>query len=97
MLFLQAKQETITATSVSFNIVGPAEEMGPPILAYTTQFIENGNSDWNYAKNRTWSANSPYIVEDLKPMFTYSFRFAAVNQVGPGTWGAPVQVIMPRR
>ncbi|XP_045525645.1 fasciclin-2 isoform X1 [Pieris brassicae] len=93
----QAKQETITATSVSFNIVGPPEEMGPPILAYTTQYKENGNYDWNLAMNRTWSANSPYIVENLRPMFSYDFRFAAVNRVGVGSWGAPITVIMPRR
>nr|XP_026493842.1 fasciclin-2 isoform X2 [Vanessa tameamea] len=94
---VQARQETITATSVSFNIVGPAEEMGPPILAYTTQYKENGNFDWNLAMNRTWSVNSPYIIENLRPMFTYDFRFAAVNQVGVGSWGAPLTVIMPRR
>lgn len=82
---------------MSFNIVGPAEEMGPPILAYTAQYKENGNFDWNLAQNRTWSANSPYIVENLRPMFTYDFRFAAVNRVGPGGWGAPITVIMPRR
>ncbi|KAL0878928.1 hypothetical protein ABMA27_003924 [Loxostege sticticalis] len=93
----QARQETITATSVSFNIVGPAEDMGPPILAYTAQYKENGNYDWSLASNRTWSVNSPYIVENLQPMFTYDFRFAAVNQVGVGSWGAPITVIMPRR
>ncbi|XP_049875035.1 fasciclin-2 [Pectinophora gossypiella] len=94
---VQARQETITATSVSFNIVGPAEDMGPPILAYTSQYKENGNFDWNLAQNRTWSVNSPYIVENLKPMYTYDFRFAAVNQVGAGPWGSPLTVIMPRR
>ncbi|KAL4715775.1 hypothetical protein ACJJTC_006354 [Scirpophaga incertulas] len=94
---VQVRQETLTATSVSFNIVGPAEDMGPPNLAYTTQYKENGNYDWNLAMNRTWSVNSPYIVENLQPMFTYDFRFAAVNQVGVGTWGAPITVNMPRR
>ncbi|KAM3957807.1 neural cell adhesion molecule fasciclin 2 [Aphomia sociella] len=93
---LQVKQEIITATSVSFNIVGPAEDMGPPILAFTTQYKENSNFDWNLARNRTWSVNSPYIVENLSPMFTYDFRFAAVNQVGAGTWGAPLTVITPK-
>ncbi|XP_013194959.1 fasciclin-2 isoform X2 [Amyelois transitella] len=93
----QVRQETITATSVSFNIIGPAEDMGPPILAYTAQYKENTNFDWNLAMNRTWSVNSPYIVENLRPMFTYDFRFAAVNQVGAGVWGAPLTVIMPRR
>ncbi|XP_041981204.1 fasciclin-2 isoform X2 [Aricia agestis] len=94
---VQARQEITTATSVSFNIVGPAEEMGPPILAYTTQYKENANFDWNLAMNRTWSVNSPYIIENLRPMYTYDFRFAAVNQVGVGTWGAPLTVIMPKR
>ncbi|KAG6442492.1 hypothetical protein O3G_MSEX002367 [Manduca sexta] len=96
---VQAKQEIITATSVTFGIVGPAEEMGPPILAYTAQYKENGNFDWNLAQNRTWSANSNslYVVENLRPMFTYDFRFAAANQVGVGAWGSPLTVIMPRR
>ncbi|XP_028027487.1 fasciclin-2-like isoform X1 [Bombyx mandarina] len=94
---VQARQETITATSVTFNIVGPAEDMGPPILAYVAQFKENANFDWNLAQNRTWSVNSPYTVENLRPMFTYDFRFAAVNQVGIGSWGSPITVIMPRR
>ncbi|XP_026332597.1 fasciclin-2 isoform X2 [Hyposmocoma kahamanoa] len=94
---VQARQDIITATSVSFNIVGPAEDMGPPILAYTAQYKENANFDWNLAMNRTWSVNSPYIVENLRPMFKYDFRFAAVNQVGAGPWGSPLTVIMPRR
>lgn len=93
----QVRQETITATSVSFNIVGPAEDMGPPILAFTVQYKENGNYDWNFASNRTWSVNSPYIVENLRPMYTYDFRFAAVNQVGAGSWGSPMTITMPRR
>ncbi|XP_059062829.1 fasciclin-2-like isoform X1 [Achroia grisella] len=93
---VQAIQETITATSVSFNIVGPAEDMGPPILAFTTQYKENNNFDWNLASNRTWSVNSPYIIENLRPMFTYDFRFAAVNQVGAGVWSAPLTVITPK-
>ncbi|CAG9788370.1 unnamed protein product [Diatraea saccharalis] len=94
---VQVRQDVLTATSVSFNIVGPAEDMGPPILAFTSQYKENGNFDWNLAMNRTWSVNSPYIVENLQPMFTYDFRFAAVNQVGVGAWGAPITVNMPRR
>lgn len=94
---LQARQDIITATSVSFTIVGPAEEMGPPMLAYTAQYKENANFDWNLAMNRTWSVNSPYIVENLRPMIKYDFRFAAVNQVGAGPWGSPLTVIMPRR
>ncbi|CAB3247204.1 unnamed protein product [Arctia plantaginis] len=93
----QARQELITATSVSFNINGPSEDDGPPILAFIAQYKENGNFDWNLSLNRTWSVNSPYIVENLRPMVTYDFRFAAINQVGPGSWGAPLTVIMPRR
>ncbi|KAI8432318.1 hypothetical protein MSG28_004737 [Choristoneura fumiferana] len=94
---VQARQETLTATSVSFNIVGPAEEMNPPVRAFATQYKESENFDWNFAMNRTWSVNSPYVVENLKPMASYDFRFAAVNIVGAGSWGAPITVIMPRR
>ncbi|RVE45195.1 hypothetical protein evm_010167 [Chilo suppressalis] len=93
----QVQKDVVTATSVSFNINGPAEDMGPPTLAFTCQYKENGNFDWNLAMNRTWSINSPYIIENLQPMFTYDFRFAAVNQVGVGAWGSPITISMPRR
>lgn len=71
--------------------------MGPPLRAFTAQYKENGNYDWTFAMNRTWSIGSPYIVENLRPMMTYDFRFAAVNDVGVGAWGGSKTVIMPRR
>ncbi|GBP98290.1 Fasciclin-2 [Eumeta japonica] len=94
---VQARQELITATSVTFSIVGPPEDAGPPIIAYTAQYKQNANYDWSFASNRTWSVNSPYVVENLTPLMTYDFRFAAVNRVGAGVWSAPLLVIMPKR
>lgn len=94
---VQVRQETLTATSVSFSIVGPAEDLGPPILAFTVQYKENSNYDWTFASNRTWSVGSTHVVENLRPMTEYDFRFAAVNQVGAGTWGSPTTITTMRR
>lgn len=82
---------------MEFEIIGPAEDMGPPILAYTTQFKTRNELGWNFARNRTWSANSPYIVENLVPMTDLEFRFAAVNQVGVGQWGPVLNVATGKR
>lgn len=71
--------------------------MNPPVRVFAVQYKENDNFDWNLALNRSWTVNSPYIVENLKPMASYDFRFAAINIVGAGSWGAPLNVIMPRR
>lgn len=41
--------------------------------------------------------DSPYIVEDLIPEQTYTFRFAALNEVGLGPFGSDQQHTMSRR
>lgn len=41
--------------------------------------------------------DSPYIVEDLLPENTYTYRFAALNEVGLGPWGDHQQHTMSRR
>lgn len=38
--------------------------------------------------NRTWSPDTPYVVEQLRPQTMYTFRFAARNDVGLGQWSA---------
>lgn len=39
--------------------------------------------------NFCFGLDSPYILENLKPQTTYSFRFAAQNDVGKGPWSNP--------
>jgi neurocan core protein len=93
----QAKPRIVTATSITFDIIPPAIEIGMPIRAFTGQWKEVRNPDWTYAKNRTWSPDSPYVVEGLKPDTRYNFRFAARNDVGLGTFGAYVEQGTPKR
>lgn len=59
-----------------------------PIKAYTGQYKEERNPDWNYAINRTWTPDTPYVIEGLRPQTLYTFRFAARNDVGLGQWSA---------
>ncbi|EDX17044.1 fasciclin 2 [Drosophila simulans] len=93
----EAKPSQLTATTMTFDIRGPSTELGLPILAYSVQYKEALNPDWSTAYNRSWSPDSPYIVEGLRPQTEYSFRFAARNQVGLGNWGVNQQQSTPRR
>ncbi|XP_050599265.1 fasciclin-2 isoform X3 [Bombus affinis] len=93
---LQAKMSEITATTIKFDLVLPSAN--PELLAktITVQYKEDGQT-WMMAKNKTWSTNSSYVLEDLKPQTSYEFRFAARNVVGLGNWGAYYREITPGR
>ena len=93
----QARPSIVTATAITFEIIPPATEEGLLVRAYSGQWKEVRNPDWTYAKNRTWSPDSPYIVEGLKPDTRYVFRFAARNDVGLGPFGAIVEQGTPKR
>lgn len=84
----QAKPIEVTATAIKFDIIGPASDIGLPTKAFTAQYKEERNPDWNYALNRTWTVDTPYVVENLRPQTMYTFRFAARNDVGLGQWSA---------
>lgn len=92
-----AHPSALTATTITFDIRGPPTELGLPIKAFSVQYKEALNPDWSTALNRSWSPDSPYIVEGLRPQTMYSFRFAASNQVGLGNWGVNQKQSTPRR
>uniref|UniRef100_A0A1L8DM60 Putative neural cell adhesion molecule l1 n=1 Tax=Nyssomyia neivai TaxID=330878 RepID=A0A1L8DM60_9DIPT len=93
----QAIPRIVTATSITFDILAPPVEIGMPITAYSVQYIKELDRDWNFAYNRTFTPDSPYIVEGLMPQTTYNFRFAARNLVGLGQWSAYKLQSTPRR
>lgn len=93
----QAKPIVVTATTIQFEIVGPPTELGMPVKAYQGQYKEERNPDWSSAMNRTWTPETPFVVEGLRPQTLYTFRFAARNDVGLGQWSAiRVQGTPPR-
>lgn len=96
-IVVEAQPRIVTATTITFNIIGPATELGLPITAYSVQFKEQTQPDWLFGSNRTWSPDSTYIVEGLRPQTAYNFRFAARNRVGLGQWGAFKLQTTPRR
>ncbi|XP_063229305.1 fasciclin-2-like [Bacillus rossius redtenbacheri] len=93
---LQSKLDVVTATTITFSFVGPAETGGLDLRAYAVQYKEE-RQDWNNALNKTWGFESPYILEGLRPKTTYNFRFSAKNDAGFGPWGAPQHLTMPER
>lgn len=93
----QALPRDVTATTITFEIYPPATDPGMNLTAYHVQYINERDKDWNNALNRTWSPDSPYIVEGLLPQTSYNFRFAARNLVGVGPWSANKLQATPRR
>ncbi|KAI4463547.1 ctx-related type i transmembrane protein [Holotrichia oblita] len=93
----QVTIEAVTATTIKFNIVGPADATGLPLRSFVVQFKVDIMT-WDTAWNKTWSVNAPYIIEGLSPQRTYQFRFAAINDVGIGGYGGGnQQYTMPTR
>lgn len=72
---VQAKPSEVTATTVTFNIIAPATEIGLPIKAFSVQYKDERNLDWATARNRTWTPDTPYVVEGLNPQTSYNFRY----------------------
>ncbi|GBP70931.1 Fasciclin-2 [Eumeta japonica] len=82
-----------SATSVVFDIVGPTEVDGPPILEYTAEYDEAQNFNTTDDRHRiTWDVYGTHKVDKLKPNTTYLFRFAGVNQVGIGSWSSLLEL-----
>ncbi|XP_076247561.1 neural cell adhesion molecule fasciclin 2 isoform X2 [Calliopsis andreniformis] len=93
---LQAKMAEITATTIRFDLVPPPTHPELPLRTITVQYRRDGQT-WMEAKNKTWSIDSYYILENLEPQTAYEFRFAARNEVGLGNWGALLREVTPRR
>lgn len=92
----QARMSEVTATTIAFNLSPPSFQPELPIRTITVQYKEN-NQPWSLAQNKTWSLNSLYVLETLRPQTTYEFRFRATNDVGDGNWGTNVVETTPIR
>nr|XP_031830862.1 fasciclin-2-like isoform X1 [Nomia melanderi] len=92
----QSKMIEITATTIRFELVPPTTHPELPVRAITVQYKEDTQT-WSEARNQTWSAEPPYVLEGLKPQTAYEFRFAAQNEVGLGNWGALYREVTPTR
>lgn len=93
----QARPVIVTATSITFEIVSPPYDPGLPITAFAAQYKDRNEPDWTNSYNRSWSPDSKFTVEGLRPQTFYDFRFAALNKVGLGQWGTYVSQATPIR
>ncbi|XP_043504363.1 fasciclin-2 [Polistes fuscatus] len=92
----QVKMAELTATTIKFDFVLPYAHRDLPIKSVIVQYKEETQT-WADARNRTWSINSIYVLEGLKPQTPYDFRFAAINKVGQGNWGGFYRETTPVR
>ncbi|CAI6366710.1 unnamed protein product [Macrosiphum euphorbiae] len=92
----QAKFDVVTATTISFGFVGPTDTGGIKVKAYAVQYKEVKQS-WDEGRNKSWPVDTPYILENLEAHRTYTFRFAAINDVGTSDWSPSEQRTMPKR
>ncbi|XP_046830692.1 fasciclin-2 isoform X4 [Vespa crabro] len=93
---LQAKMAEITATTIRFDLVPPPTHPDLPVKSVVVQYKEEIQT-WDEARNRTWSIDSVYVIEGLKPQTSYDYRFAAINKVGQGNWGTFYRETTPGR
>lgn len=93
---LQAKMAEITATTIRFDLVPPPTHPDLPVKSVVVQYKEEIQT-WAEARNRTWSIDSVYVIEGLKPQTSYDYRFAAINKVGQGNWGTFYRETTPGR
>lgn len=52
----QVTIEAVTATTIKFNIIGPADLTGLPLRSFVCQFRLDG-TPWDSAWNKTWSVS----------------------------------------
>ncbi|XP_037069503.1 fasciclin-2-like [Pollicipes pollicipes] len=95
-MLTDVKFDEVTATTVTFEMNGPASDGGLPLVAYAVQYKVAGES-WDAKEEQLWPVGSNYVLDNLRPEQVFVFRFAAKNDVGLSEWSAEQQMIMPKR
>ncbi|KAK4303116.1 hypothetical protein Pmani_024845 [Petrolisthes manimaculis] len=90
-----AKVEKKTATTITWSLVDPMDDGGLPIQGYRVEYRQQ-DFPWEEGQNTFWTKGSSYTLDQLVPMETYVFRFAAKNDAGLGEWGGEKVEEMPR-
>ncbi|KAK8376758.1 hypothetical protein O3P69_009997 [Scylla paramamosain] len=91
---ISSKVDKKTATTISWILVDPADDGGLPIQSYIVEYREAEHT-WEEAFRHVWNKGSSYTIDNLIPMATYVFRFAARSKVGDGEWGGEKSEMMP--
>ncbi|XP_042866206.1 fasciclin-2-like isoform X4 [Penaeus japonicus] len=89
-----AKVEKKTATTITWNIVGPIDDGGLPVLGYLVEYREK-DLPWDNAESHYWTKDQTYTLDKLQPLQSYVFRFAARSEAGEGEWSGEKEEQMP--
>ncbi len=76
------------------------DDGGLPLKAYVVEYRADRAVGWDEHTSirRSFPVDQyVFIVENLEPLHTYYFRFAAENEVGIGHWAHERPETMPRR
>lgn len=95
---LQVAVHQITATTITFMIVGPKDDGGLNVTHFVVSYrVSKDEGQQIEEKERRWPIPSPYILDGLEPEKLYHFKFAAINQVGIGSWKEEDPRTMPKK
>ncbi|XP_047476200.1 fasciclin-2-like isoform X3 [Penaeus chinensis] len=89
-----AKVQKKTATTITWNIVGPVDDGGLPVLGYLVEYRMK-DLPWDNAESHYWTKDQTYTLDKLQPLQTYVFRFSARSEVGEGEWSGEKEEQMP--
>ncbi|CAH0727110.1 unnamed protein product, partial [Brenthis ino] len=79
--------QNVTSNSVTFAIEGPYEVFGPEVIGYKSEYDDSENYNiTDIHMNRTWSIDRPFKLDRLRSNTSYYIKFAAINNVGEGSW-----------
>ena len=77
-------------TSVSLIWTAPSDNGGSPITSYSVQYVASGDANWNTHQdgNTTTNTTPSATISSLAQDTQYTFRVAAVNNIGQGVYSA---------
>lgn len=74
----------------------PAPNGGPAVTSYTVQYSLNGGGDWSNAPGSP-TAGTTLVVTGLPNGTPVTFRVAATNSVGTGSFSVPSAAVTPQQ
>jgi len=86
-----ANADLITATTITWGIVGPHDDGGRDISQFIVQFAPN-DVPIDEGRHESFVPGQTYTLDSLTPNTEYIFRFMAKNEIGESEWSSNLAV-----